>query len=261
MINFIISENKLKKYYKKINTTKNHHQLPLFRMKLRNHSHACTGCERSFASFKQLRKHWDGQCPMSQTASPASPEPASPEPTLIGSPSLESETEIITTTKRINPTLNFWLNDNECDAYIDEADYNHVDGNENNNDDDDYENSKPLEAPIPVNALEHIINAKRDELLLTLLDVVEKLSSKVFSEQTVHPHTVGPSHVSTTSKTHEWKTVPGMKRMGTSSTETRKQIEISNPFDPLRINTDVVRQKQPSQLNHQVDPVPTSNRS
>ena len=226
-------------------------------MHLRNHTHICTGCERSFPSYKQLRKHWDGDCPLSQTIPPA---PKSPEPSLIESPLSETPLAYDWSAHRpnIDPALNLWLNEDELDDCIN---HNGVEYDENENDnqeDDGGYDTKTFDIPTSVDALEQIMNAKRDELLMTLLDVVEKLSVKVFGDdQKVHAQSVGPSHDATShnsvtsqdtfhykNTTNEWITVPGMPKKSSNST-AHKQIEISNKFEALRTKPEAVNQEQP----------------
>ena len=77
------------------------------------------------------------------------------------------------------------LNDDELDGYENYSEVNCTeDNNKNQEDYIDYDIATS-DTHIPVNALEQIMNAKRDELLMTLLDVVEKLSVKVFGDQKV----------------------------------------------------------------------------
>ena len=178
---------------------------------MRNHPYTCTACGRGFDIFKHLRKHWDGGC----SACPP-PITVSPSP-----PPLERQ--------QIDFTTNQWLNDENpwVSANGDDYnDYNECNENECANErirhntsikpehdvitisEDDY----PEPIPNPYN--------HRDELLYTLLEVVEHLSEIVLGQHPT-PTASTPSstsaNIASTENLHtpagdDWQTVPGRAR-------------------------------------------------
>ena len=191
---------------------------------MRRHPYTCTGCGHGFDAFKQLRKHWDGSCPAASP--PGSPQPPSQPPPIQ---------------RQIDPTRNLWLNDSNVSHWLN-ADH---DDSTIWIDEDDTRSVVNLISPrssvCSANSEAHDEQNenKRDELLLTLLGVVETLSAIVLGNNQPSQSTVTRPPPISTGTTHcqvpainEWTTVPG-KQKTAAITTSHNTIEHRNIYELL----------------------------
>ena len=202
-------------------------------MKLRNHTHICTGCGRSFTTFKQLKNHWDGNCPACQC--PAC-QTASPTRTPTGTYCNHTAPVSPNPPQMIDPAENMWLNDDYApwntpheDTLCDDAPCEDVAC------DTEFTSSQQA-------------TSDQNELLFILLGVVEELSAIVLGDNPIHtpstpqappsspksdppPPTIISTPTMKTDNENEWVTIP-VKRKSQCSREIIT-IDSPNRFDPI----------------------------
>lgn len=250
---------------------------------MRRHPYICTGCAGSFEKFKLLRRHWrKGDC-ADETAGDTLGDTDddtvdNTADNTAGGTSVPSPATQSSTRRQIDPCLNLWLNNDDDYSRLDDTIWVDDDDDDDNNDDDDDENddgnaiyndddgedesddgdcyiaSVPeIASPRMSERPGQIDNDTRDELLYTLLDVVEKLSDRVLGIQTTHSHTRRSQHAysdiphcqlqttnsaATLHTTNNWTTVPGNPK-ATRYKPAHNPPEISNKYELLQTISDV----------------------
>ena len=208
----------------------------LTNMKLRNHTHICTGCEQSFGTFKQLRKHWNGNCPLCQ------PEPPleSPSSSITLLPETSS-TPLLPDRQPINPASSMWLNND--DIQMNDTDYDNVTINSIRTATDETINES-TESSKPFND-SNKQTQDTNELIMLLLEAVEKLSEIVLG--TSHAVSSTPVPITPLEPPNDWRTVKRNSRVSKEK-EHKTSINLSNRFQVFEnIPDDTIRTSTPTQ--------------